>query len=157
MLFFGGGLISGVLGKCTITELNVCSEMKITDVFVNNFKVGISIMCIGAVSGGIYGIGVLILNGYIVGELIQFLLISQREEMIIRGIVPHVGVELAGLICFAIIGAMPIVCLYYWIRNKHETYCVMVEVIKRASQLLFLGVTLLFIAAVLECKVSSVY
>lgn len=157
VVFFVGGLLNGIFGKCTITQLNICNEMKIMDIFVNNFKVGISILCIGAVSGGIYGIGVLMVNGHIVGELIQFLVESQRGEWIIRGLLPHICVELAGLICFAVVGFMPIIIIYYWLRDKYQNNCWVAGVIKQIFGLLFSGVVLLLIAAVLECKVSSVY
>ena len=154
VLFFAAGLSSGMFGTCTIDRLNLCDEMKTVDIFANNIKVGISMMCIGAVSGGVYGLGVFMMNGYIVGELIQFLRASGQEALIVRGIMPHIGLELAGLIYFALIGFIPIVLLYHWVRNKQQD-CTVAVMVKKAVWLLAVGSTLLFLAAVLECNISS--
>lgn len=154
VLFFAAGLGIGMFGACTIDRLNLCDEMRTIDIFANNIKVGISMMCIGAVSGGVYGLGVLMMNGYIVGELVQFLRASGQEELIARGIMPHIGVELAGLTCFALIGFIPIVLLYHWVRNKQQD-CTAAVLIKKTVWLLAVGSTLLLAAAVLECNISS--
>lgn len=154
LLFFAAGLGSGMFGACTIDRLNLCDDMKTVDVFANNIKVGISMMCIGAVSGGVYGLGVLMMNGYIVGELVQFLRASGQGELIVRGIMPHIGLELAGLIYFAVIGFIPVVLLYHWIRNKQQDGTVIV-LVKKTVWLFAVGSTLLFAAAVLECNISS--
>lgn len=154
VLFFCAGLATGMFGTCTVDGLKLCDEMKTVDIFVNNIKVGISMMCIGAVSGGMYGLGVLLMNGYIVGELVQFLRASGQEELIVRGIMPHIGLELAGLIYFALIGFIPIVLIYHWVRNKQQDGTVAV-IVKKAVRLLVVGIALLFVAAVLECNISS--
>lgn len=154
VLFFVAGLGTGMSGACTINRLNLCDEMRTIDIFANNIKVGISMMCIGAVSGGMYSLGVFIMNGYIVGELVQFLRTSGQEELIVRGIMPHIGMELAGLTCFAVIGLIPIVLLYHWVRNKQQD-CRVAFLIKKTLWLLGVGSTLLFAAAFLECNISS--
>lgn len=140
-------------GRCTIEKLQLCQEMKIMDVFWNNFRVGISLALAGSVTGGIYGLGVLAMNGYIVGELVQFLLLTGQEQRILHGILPHMGMELVGLVCFAGISVIPFIQLFSWIRGKQS---ISLKISLQRAMLFFAGgCILLYLAAVLECRVST--
>lgn len=155
-LFFLVGIGIGATGDCEIVQLNRENNMEIKSIFLNNIKVGLSILCIGTVTGGMYGICVLILNGYIVGELIQFLFMIDRSELILRGIIPHIGIEITGLVCFSTIGFVPIVILVNWLKNKSYKYGNIITVLQKVVILLCIATLLILVAAIVECRVSSV-
>lgn len=148
------GIIIGLEGGCEIKDISITS-INSRDIFVNNLKVALAILFIGTISGGIYGIFVLALNGYLVGELIQFLAKSDNLNLIITGIFPHIFVELVGLICFEIVGMYPIYLIICWLRER-EKLCAK-KVAFKLIKILALGILLLMISAIIECNISTIY
>lgn len=148
------GIYWGLSGACGIDSLNPV-EADAFLVFWNNFLVGVSMVFLGWTTGGIYGCIVLLVNGYLVGDLLQYLLAENRYSDIMSGLLPHVGIEVVGLICFAVVGFVPMRELIVWM--KKGTLSMPVKYIFRNVGVLFLlGTMSLAVAAVIEGNVSAV-
>lgn len=157
VLSFIIGVIIGIFGECSVTSIQPEESQGAIAIFLNNIKVGISIFFLGAFSGGVYGIAILCINGYVVGELMQYLLSVHEANLVILGLLPHMGIEVFGLAFFSAIGSIPIVELVKWLRlrenYKKEEFIGMLKDILKGG---IMGTLLLFIASLIEGYISCV-
>lgn len=148
------GIIMGSFGKGQINNLNP-NNAKAMSIFINNFLVGISIMFIGSITGGVYGVSALFINGYIVGKLVRYLVDTNATKYILTGIMPHIWLELLGLIIFSIIGFYPIYELIHWMKkgklSSHAKY-----ILAKIFLMFCFGSVFLLLAAIIESYVSTV-
>lgn len=157
VLLFIVAVICGAFGESGVTSIQPEESQGAFAIFLNNIKVGISMLFLGAISGGVYGIAILCLNGFIVGELMQYLLSNDEANMIALGLLPHMGIEVCGLAFFSAIGCIPIVELVKWLRlrenyKKEEFIYGLKDMVKGGT----MGTLLLFIASLIEGYISCV-
>lgn len=148
------GVIFGIIFAGNINKINP-NEVQAVNVFKNNILVGSSMMFLGSLTGGVYGIIVLYINGYIVGKLAVYLITANMGKYIFLGIFPHFGLELLGLSIFAIIGFIPASEFICWIR-KGSFRLPVKEILKKYIAMLSIGSICLFFAALIESYVSVV-
>lgn len=154
VLIFVLGIIVGMISECKINTLGFNQNKEILDIWINNLTVGISMFFIGSITGGIYSTIVIFLNGYLIGNLINFLINNKIVGTVISGLLPHALIEILGLACFATASIIPTFELLNWIRLNKEMQ--IRKKIKNLLCLLVVGGVILFIAAYIECEVSFV-
>ncbi|GLF81699.1 MULTISPECIES: stage II sporulation protein M [Bacillus] len=153
-IFIAAVLIGSLLPYDQIPYLKKDEEMFFLSIFLNNLQVGMAILGIGAFTGGIMSAGILFYNGYIIGKLVQYLIVNHKAQQLFTGLLPHAFVEVLGLILFSIVSSYPFIYLYRFI--KGET----IELKKltlTVLQLIFAAAILLFMASLLEQYVSHVH
>lgn len=148
------GVLWGAGGANEIDSLSP-AEAEPFSIFRNNFLVGISIIFLGGITGGIYGCAVLFVNGYLLGELLQYLWLEKMYQYMLMGLLPHMGLELVGLISFVILGFVPIGELGCWMKNGRMTLPLK-DLVKRVSVLFLFGAASLLAASLIEGTVSVV-
>lgn len=92
-------------------------------------------------------------NGYIIGKLVQYLIVNHEAQQLFTGLLPHAFVEVLGLILFSIVSSYPFIYLYRFIKGetielKTDPNCASID---------FAAAVLLFIASLLEQYVSHVH
>nr|MDF9458570.1 stage II sporulation protein M [Bacillus pumilus] len=83
-IFIAAVLIGSLLPYDQIPYLKKDEEMFFLSIFLNNLQVGMAILGIGAFTGGIMVAGILFYNGYIIGKLVQYLIVNQEVRDIHR-------------------------------------------------------------------------
>ncbi|WP_437137044.1 stage II sporulation protein M [Bacillus safensis] len=111
-------------------------------------------MGIGAFTGGIMSAGILFYNGYIIGKLVQYLIVNHETQQLFTGLLPHAFIEVLGLILFSIVSSYPFIYLYRFIKGETIE---LKKLILTVLQLIFAAAVLLFIASLLEQYVSHVH
>ncbi|WP_223250478.1 MULTISPECIES: stage II sporulation protein M [unclassified Bacillus (in: firmicutes)] len=153
-IFIAAVLIGSLLPYDQIPYLKKDEEMFFLSIFLNNLQVGMAILGIGAFTGGIMAAGILFYNGYIIGKLVQYLIVNQEVQQIFTGLLPHAFVEILGFILFSIVSFFPFIYLYRFI--KGETIDLK-KLTVTVLQLIFAAIVLLFAASLLEEYVSHVH
>lgn len=125
------------------------------DIFRNNLLVGASMLCIGAITGGAYSCAALVANGFLVGKLLRFLFAEGMYESFLTGLLPHLGIEVLGLLCFSSIAFAPAYELRGWLLHG-KVHSPLKEWMLSIGAILLMGTGLLFVAAVVESRISVV-
>ena len=144
----------GSSGANAITTLSPI-EAEAGSIFENNLLVGGSMFFLGAITGGVYGCIVLLVNGYLVGELVQYLFASNMHFNLVTGLLPHIGLEIAGLICFAVPGFIPVCELVCWMKNGSMSKPLK-SIVRTVCVLFVLGTVSLLAASLIEGTISVV-
>lgn len=162
MFVFAGialaSFLLGVLwGAGGTTEIDALSptEAEAASIFGNNLLVGVSIVFLGSVTGGVYGCVVLLVNGYLLGELLQYLFAEKMYQAMVTGLLPHLGLEVVGLIGFVMLSFLPVGELVCWMKNGRMSMRLS-ALAKRAALLFGFGMVSLLLAAIVEGNVSMV-
>lgn len=153
-IFIAAVLIGSLLPYDQIPYLKKDEEMFFLSIFLNNLQVGMAILGIGAFTGGIMSAGILFYNGYIIGKLVQYLIVNHEAQQLFTGLLPHAFVEVLGLILFSIVSSFPFIYLYRFIKGETIE---LKKLILTVLQLIFAAAGLLFIASLLEQYVSHVH
>lgn len=151
------GIFIGYRYNYKIETLALGQSETFYNIFKNNFIVGISLISVGSLTGGVYSILAIGINGYIVGQVCGYLMERKMLYLIIRGLLPHAVFEILGLTSFALISCIPTIYLFKWINNNLELVINPFKLlIKEVVNLFLLGTLLLIIAALIEAKISTV-
>lgn len=157
LIVFLVGVSIGYISEYRVENLNLGQSEKFYNIFKNNFKVGITLMTVGAITGGVYSIVVMGLNGYIVGVVMKYLMDKGIVFLIINGLLPHIGFEVIGLICFALISCVPSIQLIKWLTTDSVSLDTnILNIIKTVVKLFLSGTILLLVAAIIEDYISIV-
>ncbi|WP_196333138.1 stage II sporulation protein M [Paraclostridium sordellii] len=158
LIIFVIGIVLGHIYGNRINNLNLGQSENFFNIFKNNLTVGLMLMFLGAITGGVYSIVVLGINGYIVGQVINYLIEKRITILIVSGLLPHSIFEVLGLICFSIISCLPIINIFKWLTNdcfKLDVY-LLKTIAKTTINLFLIGTGLLVIAAFMEANISNV-
>ncbi|BBP91020.1 hypothetical protein BsIDN1_46380 [Bacillus safensis] len=94
-------------------------------------------------------------NGYIIGKLVQYLIVNHKAQQLFTGLLPHAFVEVLGLILFSIVSSYPFIYLYRFIKGetielkKTDPNCASIDFLQQPF--------FLFMASLLEQYVSHVH
>ncbi|PCK20786.1 hypothetical protein CEY02_11735 [Bacillus pumilus] len=153
-VFITAVLIGSLLPYDQIPYLKKDEEMFFLNIFLNNLQVGMAILGIGAFTGGIMSAGILFYNGYIIGKLVQFLIVNHDAQQLFTGLLPHAFVEVLGLILFSIVSSFPFIYLYRFIKGDAVD---LRKLTRTLLQLISAAAVLLLMASLLEEYVSHVH
>ncbi len=148
------GILAGAIAGNEIESITPM-EANASDIFQNNILVGASMLFIGAITGGAYSCAALVVNGYLVGKLLRFLFAEEMYASFVTGLMPHLGIEMLGLLCFASVAFVPACELRSWLLNG-RTHSTIKELALSIGAIMLLGTGLLFVAAVVESRISVV-
>lgn len=153
IIIFFLGMLYGCLTPPNISNL-YSNESKFTSIFFNNMKVSLTILILGSITGGVISQIILFANGFIIGKLVVLLYNKNLMFSLFTGLLPHLFIELFGLILFASIAHMPIIFLIYWLKKSNFSF-------SRNNFLFYLKVSiiaiiLIGISAFIESTISIV-
>ncbi|MDR0739012.1 MAG: stage II sporulation protein M [Oscillospiraceae bacterium] len=145
------GLIQGRNSK--ILQNKVSKSLSPSKIFDNNLSVFLNILILGGFTGGIYSLVVIFINGMIVGQAFAFLHIKNRLYQIFTAFLPHTFFEISGFSAFCFCSFLPICLLLQFLKNNEK---ISFKIIFKSLSLLFFGVTMLLLAALIEGGVSRI-
>ncbi len=111
------GIFCGCLTSPNISNL-YSNKSNFISIFFNNIKVSLTILILGSLTGGLLSQIILFANGFILGKLIILLYNKNLLISLFAGLLPHLFVELFGLVLFAAIAHMPIIFLICWLKKS---------------------------------------
>ncbi|MEY8353199.1 stage II sporulation protein M [Lachnospiraceae bacterium 54-53] len=147
------GVLKGVLSGEPLNDLELGQNKYVSDIYLNNLKVSLSILLMGTITGGVYSIIVMFLNGFILGKLLQYLAINNMLYIVPAGLLPHAIIEIFSLCMFSAISMFPILMLYHFLKSSAKIPC---NIIIFSLKILVFSIIALFAASLLECYVSNV-
>lgn len=154
ILFIVGTIIGFFFTSVTNQTVNPTNAF-FGEVFLNNFYVCLFLLIGGLLTFGFLSGLIIIINGAVLGELINILYTHDSLESITSGLIPHLIFELTALIVFAIIGTFSGHFLFLFLKRKYNSIYIVLY-FKIGIQLLIIGVFLLFIASLIEDYISFV-
>ncbi|WLP59381.1 stage II sporulation protein M [Bacillus pumilus] len=124
-------------------------------IFRNNIDVGLLCLIGGLCTGGSIPIFIMLMNGYIVGNTIDSLIVNGNVESLITGLLPHFFIEMFGLLSFSVLGTLTGVIFLKFLKReicKINYLSMLID----ASVILSVAIAALFFGAIIEDFVSRV-
>ncbi|EKF37334.1 stage II sporulation protein M [Bacillus xiamenensis] len=124
-------------------------------IFLNNIDVGLLCLIGGLCTGGSIPIFVMLMNGYIVGNTIDSLIVNGNIESLITGLLPHFFIEIFGLLSFSVLGTFTEVIFLKFLKREICKINYLTMLID-GSIILVVAIVALFFGAIIEDFVSRV-
>ena len=147
------GVFIGMLRGKPIEHININQDKNVHEIFFHNLFIGISMITLGSMTGGIYSIIIICMNGYILGKLIRYLFKNNLVYLIISGILPHAIIEVA---CLCVMASLSAISFNLLIEYLKDEYICIGKVWRKSFIWLLISITGLYLSAIIECYVSIV-
>ncbi|MCM3366668.1 MULTISPECIES: stage II sporulation protein M [Bacillus] len=155
IIVFFAGVFGGVLfRKGGSVQSNSDSEYY-GSIFLNNLDVGLLCLIGGLFTCGAIPIFVMCMNGYVVGNTINSLIIKGNIESLFTGLLPHFFIELFGLLSFSVLGTFTGVIFLRFLQGEIRKVNYL-KMIREGFIMLFIATSFLFLGAIIEDFVSWV-
>lgn len=124
-------------------------------IFRNNIDVGLLCLIGGLCTGGSIPIFVMLMNGYIVGNTIDSLIVNGNIESLFTGLLPHFFIEMFGLLSFSVLGTFTGVIFLKFLKRE---ICKInyLKMFIDGLIILVIAIVALFLGAIIEDFVSRV-
>ncbi|MDR1521408.1 MAG: stage II sporulation protein M [Streptococcaceae bacterium] len=153
-VFLSGIFLGSALGVSLSSLESHAIKTSFWELFTHNVKVCLFILIIGGVTGSIYSYFIIFINGFLIGKLLCFLYSIRELKQVISGLLPHFFFEVFGLMIFSTLSSLPLFIGYQMLRT--ENYQLSAKFFRVLFYGLLIGFVLIFIAALIEVKISKV-
>lgn len=157
--FLISGLIAGFISfgntSFTARELSFLPEFNFTSIFLNNFTVLLILIFSGIAFIGITTLGMLFINGYIVGISVAGIADGSGLMLALLWIVPHGLFEFPGFLIAAAAGLrIPVNLVSYFVEN--QDYVVSKRDVFEISIFAAISTLLIFMGSIVEIYITPV-
>ncbi|PRR90367.1 MULTISPECIES: stage II sporulation protein M [unclassified Bacillus (in: firmicutes)] len=124
-------------------------------IFLNNIDVGLLCLIGGLCTGGSIPTFVMFMNGYIVGNTIDSLIVNGNIKSLFTGLLPHFFIEMFGLLSFSVLGTFTGLVFLKFLKRE---ICKInyLKMIIDCLIILVIAIVALFLGAIIEDFVSRV-
>ena len=132
------------------------TEMNFVSIAKNNMAVGMQLLFFGIPTFAVASLGLIFINGMIVGQLFNLAVSEHFIPEIIAGIMPHALPEILGFSLFLAASAIPGRLAFQYVHVQMLAKSDVIKGMKAMAILIVAGIMLIILAALIEEYVSFV-